>query len=149
MKLLNNRIVKIAGFSFFSVTTIILLVSMIFKLIVGTPVSGKLDKKSDKEVVAESIQVSVLNACGVDGLASKVRTHLRMRGFDVVEIGNFYKEMEKSIVIDRLSDLRSAYKTAYALGISDTLVYSNPDSSLYLRSTIIIGKDYKNLNFLK
>jgi hypothetical protein len=147
MNILKNKYLKIAGFSFFSLSTLILAGSMIYSISLGKSVSGKLDKDPNSDVVAESIQVSILNACGVDGLASKARTYLRKRGFDVVEVGNYYREMDRSIIIDRIDDLRSAYKSAYAIGISDSMVYSNPDSSLYLRSTIIIGKDYQNLKF--
>jgi hypothetical protein len=144
---LKNKYFKIAGLSIVSFSTIVLIASMSYKIFFGNPVTGKLDSKND--AVAESIQVSILNACGEDGIASKARTYLRLRGFDVVEVGNYSKTLNQSVIIDRLGDIRSAHKTAYALGIGDSLVYSNPDSSLYLRNTILIGKDFKNLEFAK
>lgn len=146
-KIFENRVIKIAGISIFSLTTLSLLVSLLFRIFGSSPADGLLDKKNQNETVAESIQVEILNGCGEDGIASKARKFMRMRGFDVVEIGNHTNILEKSVVIDRLGDARSALKSAYAMGIKDSLVYSNPDSSLYIRNTIIIGMDFQSLKF--
>lgn len=141
-KLQISHIIKIT-LPILSVVTILFLVSTIVNA-TSRSVDGKLDKRSGE--VAESIQVNILNACGEDGLASKARKYLRKRGFDVVEIGNYPGLLKKSIVIDRLGDRRSALKTAYAFGVNDSLVYKNIDSTLFVRNTLIIGKDYNNLN---
>lgn len=141
-KLQISHIIKIS-LPILSVVTILFLVSTLVNA-TSRSVDGQLDKRSGE--VAESIQVNILNACGEDGLASKARKYLRKRGFDVVEIGNYPGLLDKSVVIDRLGDRRSALKTAYAFGVNDSLVYKNIDSTLFVRNTLIIGKDYKNLN---
>lgn len=142
-KLQISSIIKIA-LPVLSIVFALFTVSLIVNA-TSNHVDGSLENKNGE--VAESIQVNVLNACGESGLASKTRKYLRKRGFDVVEVGNYGGILAKSIVIDRLGDKRSALKTAYALGINDSLVYQNIDSTLYLRNTVIIGKDYKSLNF--
>ena len=93
----------------------------------------------------EHIQVNVLNACGVDGLAKEVTEFLRARKFDVPEYGNADESEPKSLVYDRVGDSLSALKVAYALGIPPERVQTKVDSSLYVRATVIIGADYKML----
>lgn len=93
----------------------------------------------------EHIQVNVINACGVDGMAARITEFLRARRFDVPEFGTAAVLEPNSKVIDRVGDLESALKVAYALGIDRTHVYTEIDSTLHLRATVIIGEDYLRL----
>ncbi len=122
--------------------TFLVISSFVLRLSGTGEVTGELEEIQKSNTVADAIQVSVLNGCGEKGIASRVGKELRKHGFDVVEIGNYRGTVEKSIVIDRLGDEHSARKTAHVLGIPDTHIYSNIDSSLYVRATIIIGKDF-------
>lgn len=149
MKIKLKSIQKISIISGLGFVSIIMLASLIIKVANRGPVDGSLDEDQRKFAVAEAIQVNVLNACGESGLADNARKYLRMRGFDVVEIGNYKDIIEKSIVIDRIGDIRSSQKVAFTMGINDSLITSQIDSSLYLRSTLVIGKDFKELNGLK
>jgi len=142
MKIFRNNIFQYTAAVCGILVIAALVSSFALKIIANNRTTGDLELEN---TVAESIQVNVLNACGEKGLAGKTRKYLRNNGFDVVEIGNYNLELEKSIIIDRLGDKRSALKTAYALGIEDSLVYSNIDSSLFIRATVIIGKDFKML----
>ncbi len=138
----SNKTANILLLSALGLIVIVMLSSFINRMFISPPIDPMLDKEieaSENEVV---IQVNILNACGETGLAARVKDYMRFRGFDVVEIGNYHRIEESSIVFDRLGDLRSARKVAYALGISDSNVVSSIDSNLYLRSTIIIGKDF-------
>ena len=101
--------------------------SALIKFLYGGPVNGYLDEDQKKHSVTNAIQVNVLNACGEDGLASQARRYLRARGFDVVEIGNYKETIEKSRVVDRLGDIRSAQKLAYTMGIEDSLIHRDID----------------------
>jgi hypothetical protein len=125
-----------------------MLSSFIFR-IAAPPVSAEVDlSMEDADMCSPSeqiIQVNVLNACGKTGLASEVKTYLLERGFDVVEIGNYSGEMENSVIIDRIGDSLSSKKVAYAMGIQDAYVTSDIDSSLFVRATVVIGKDYFSL----
>ncbi|MBE2190033.1 MAG: LytR C-terminal domain-containing protein [Desulfobulbaceae bacterium] len=126
----------------------LLLSSFIDRVFISPPVSASLseDLKSNKQ---EVIQINILNASGEAGLAARAKEYLRGRGFDVVEIGNYSENLDKSIIIDRLGDINSAYKVAYAVGITDSLITSQIDSSLFLRSSIILGKDFALLKPFK
>jgi hypothetical protein len=131
------------GIAILSVLILLLISSFIFK-VSGKPVDAKLDE-SLRTSRYDVIQLNVLNGCGEEGIAGKTMDYLRALGFDVVEIGNYENNIEESIVIDRLGDPLSSRKVAYALGISDSLVVSKIDSNLYLRSTVVIGKDFNTL----
>ncbi len=126
----------------FGLIVIVMLSSFINRVIIAPPVDSKIEEGANSSENDLVIQVNVLNACGETGLAAKAMEFLRLRGFDVVEIGNYPKKEEKSLVLDRLGDLRSARKVAYAMGIPDTLVVSAVDSNLFVRSTVVIGKDF-------
>ena len=103
-------------------------------------------ERTDMYVKAgEHIQVNVVNACGVNGVALKFTEFLRARKFDVPEYGT-EKTLERfSKVIDRIGDPISAQKVAYALGIPPERIETEIDSSLYLRATVVIGEDYQTL----
>jgi hypothetical protein len=138
----NNKTANILMLVAFGLIVIVMLSSFINRVIIAPPVDSKIEEGANSSENDLVIQVNVLNACGETGLAAKAMEFLRLRGFDVVEIGNYPKKEEKSFVLDRLGDLRSARKVAYAMGIPDTLVVSAVDSNLFVRSTVVIGKDF-------
>ncbi len=143
MKILsNNKTANILLLVSFGLIVIVMLSSFINRVIISPPVQAEIDNGANTSQNDIVIQVTVLNACGEPGLAAKVMEFLRLRGFDVVEIGNYPRKEEKSFVLDRLGDVRSARKVAYAIGVPDSLVVSAVDSTLFVRSTIVIGKDF-------
>ena len=131
----------------FSLVVLAMLSSFVVRIAISPPVDPTLDgpgRESNK-----IIQINVLNANGVRGIAAQAKLFLRSRGFDVVEIGNHKKILEKSIIYDRVGDMKSADKVAYALGIKDSMIYSRVDSNLFLRCTVVIVKDFNNLKPFK
>ncbi len=145
MNISKGNLLRYSIISVLSVLIILMLSSFVFRMIISPRVDSSLEDYVVPRTVEEVIQVNVLNGCGKSGLAAKARNFLRSRGFDVVEIGNARKEYDKSLVIDRVGDELSSKKVAYAIGVEDSLVTSKIDSSLYLRSTIIIGMDFASL----
>lgn len=97
------------------------------------------------ERVERTIQVNILNACGVKGLAAKVKEYLHSQGYDVVDIGNYPKEEETSMILDRKNDMMLAQKVALSLGIEERLIKSKADSTQFVNCTIVIGKDFPKL----
>ena len=49
------------------------------------------------------------------------------------------------MVFDRTGDLSTARKVAYAMGIDDSLVVSEPDSKRYVKCSVVLGDDFKKL----
>ncbi len=124
------------------VTASFLTYSLIMRTTVRPPVDPK---KADQEAV-EIIQIDVLNGCGVAGVATTFTNYLRLRGYDVVEIGNYRTfDVPESIIIDRIGNLENARKVAYALGIHESNVIQQINPDYFLDATLIIGKDYEKL----
>lgn len=89
----------------------------------------------------ERIQVEVLNASGVSGIARDATGFLRDRGFDVVYYGNAGTyEQDPSVVIDRVGKPDAANLVAGALGISG--VRFEPDSTLLVDITVLLGPEW-------
>ncbi|MDX1660900.1 MAG: LytR C-terminal domain-containing protein [Gemmatimonadota bacterium] len=86
------------------------------------------------------IRVEVKNGSGIPGAAGRTTEYLRERGFDVVDFGNAERfDQERTRVIDRIGNPRKAREVAAALrGVP---IGSDPDSSLYLDVTVVIGED--------
>lgn len=142
MSFKNKSIIVNISLIFSIIILGILLSSFVFRVWISPPVDSELKGNTPLEKI---IQVNVLNATGQQGLANKVRIYLRDRGFDVVELDNSKEIHDKSIILDRVGDKIASHKLSYALGIRDSLINTQIDSNLYLKATIIIGKDYQNL----
>jgi hypothetical protein len=88
-----------------------------------------------------SVRVEVLNGSGRPGRAREVTDRLRSRGYDVVYFGNASDgPWGVSKVIDRVGNRERAEGVARALGIAE--VRTQPDSTLLLDVTVVIGKDW-------
>lgn len=107
-------------------------------------------KEQTEQPASEIIQVEVLNGCGVSGVADRFTDYLRDRKFDVVNIGNYITfDVMETMVIDRIGNLTNAKKVAEALGIKPGRAFSQLNSDYFLDVSIIIGKDYHELNPVK
>lgn len=99
-----------------------------------------------KRILSVPVQVEVLNGCGLAGAADKVTNFLRIRKFDVVQIGNYRTfDIDESIVIDRKGNIKIAEDIADALGINRHNVIQQVNKNYLLDVSIIVGKDYKQL----
>jgi hypothetical protein len=118
--------------------------SAIFGLMSGGAAEGVPGPDAEPEEVvidAARPRVEVLNGSGVAGLARTATRVLRERGFDVVFFGNAPGgARDTSVVIDRAGRPGEAQRVADALGIEQ--VRSEPDTSLYLEATVIVGRDW-------
>ena len=95
--------------------------------------------------IGERVRVEVLNAGGEQGVARIATDELRSLGFDVVFFGNAETfDAEMSVVVDRVGRLEAARAVASALGIGN--VRSEPDTSLYLDTTVRLGRDWVPLS---
>ena len=118
----------------------VLLVSFVSRMF-NPPVSALVAQDGPPTV----IQVEIVNAAGRPGAGRQTMTFLRERGFDVVDISSGSELRAQSSVIDRLGDRTSALAVAKVLGIADTLVISDIDSMLFIRASVILGKDCAQL----
>ncbi|GAB5465520.1 MAG: hypothetical protein Kapaf2KO_09560 [Candidatus Kapaibacteriales bacterium] len=130
------------------ILAIVLLSSFVDASILTKEDKAELPKVAARRSFEDVIQINVLNGCGESGLAANVQKGLRKMGFDVVEIGNFEQEIENTIIIDRLGDSHSAFKLAHSLGIEEKFIFTQIDSTMFFRASLVIGKDYKTLEKL-
>ncbi|HEX7119038.1 MAG TPA: LytR C-terminal domain-containing protein [Longimicrobiales bacterium] len=119
-----------------------LVVALAAGVIGGRSRGGRIDPADVPAATAEDrVRVEVLNAAGRSGLAREATRRLRERGFDVVYFGNADAfGRDSSIVLDRVGEPDAAEEVAAALGIRR--VASEPDSSLLLEVTVLLGLDW-------
>ncbi len=93
-----------------------------------------------------TIQLDVLNGCGVPGAGTSMTAYLRARGFDVVEYRNYRSfDVRESLVIDRGGNRENAEKVAYALGIRKGNIIQQINQDYYVDVSVLIGRDYPTL----
>jgi hypothetical protein len=143
------RATYIVGIALLAVLVAFLAYGLLQHTVIHPRVDATIERTDLFVKAGEHIQVNVVNACGVSGMAGKFTEFLRARKFDVPEYSTSKQLQPFSRVIDRVGDSLSARKVAYALGISPERVESEIDSSLYLRATVVIGEDYRTLRPLK
>jgi hypothetical protein len=124
----------------------VLVVSMVRGMTGGGGTSApalSADEVPVPEPPADPVRVEVLNASGRAGLARDVMRALRDEGFDVVSIGNAPAGTDpaRSRVVDRVGRPERARAVADALSVDSVL--SQPDTTLYLDATVLIGRDWK------
>jgi hypothetical protein len=137
--------VKILLLSIMGIVTLYLLYILIDKVFLHPPVSAIVPIDKRRTVSDGFIQLNIINASGQQGIAKKTMNYYRERGFDVVEISTADSLSNISYVIDHLSDTISARNVAYALGLSDSTIKHDYDTTLYLRASVVIGTDYFKL----
>lgn len=140
---------KLLLLSILGIVTIYLLYVLIDKVFLNPPISAIVPLEKRRTVSDVYIQINIVNATGIQGLAKKATNYFRDRGFDVVEISTSDSLERNSYVIDHLSDTISARNVAYALGLSDSAVRHDYDSNLYLRASVVLGKNYQTLKPFK
>ncbi|MCH8010845.1 MAG: LytR C-terminal domain-containing protein [Candidatus Marinimicrobia bacterium] len=96
-----------------------------------------------------SIEVEVLNGCGIKGAAHRFTDFLRFHQVDVVNADDAdHYDYETTIIIQRNQFIERSYRIAELLQIpkSDTVrIRIEPDLSLSADVTVILGKDYKKI----
>ena len=136
---------KILLLSIMGIVTLYLLYILIDKVFLHPPVTAIVPIEKRRTVSDVYIQLNVINASGQQGIAKKTMNYYRERGFDVVEISTADTLSDISYVIDHLSDTVSARNVAYAIGLSDSTIKHDYDTTLYLRASVVIGTDYFKL----
>ena len=93
------------------------------------------------------IQLDVLNGCGARGISAKFTNYLRSHGFDVVEMKNYKTfSIPRTLVIDRIGDLKAARYVATALGVSEEHIIQQINPDYFVDVSVIIGADYPALH---
>lgn len=86
-------------------------------------------------------QINVLNGCGAEDVAFQVAQYLRVKGFDVIDYGDYETTVDESFIIDHIGKPDVARSIAKELGIDESRIV-NSKSRYYNEFTVVIGKDY-------
>lgn len=95
----------------------------------------------------ERVRVEVLNGGGRNGMAAAATDTLRDRGFDVVFFDTYSEggvpiyDLDSTVVLSRSGDTAWAGAVAEVLGSGGVGI--EPDASLYLDVTVILGSDWE------
>lgn len=117
-----------------------------YSLLDKANVFGADDENDDLSKQKKPLQVEVLNGCGVPGIADQVTDLLRRKNFDVVNTGNYRTfNIDDSIIIDRVGNIKNAKYLAKVIGMDERKVIEQKNKNYFLDVTLIIGKDYKQL----
>ena len=95
----------------------------------------------------QSIEVEVLNGCGVPYLAAQTTDYLRSKHFDVVFSGNARNQQyQHTMILQRNEKIESLKKITDSFGVElndSKHVIILPNESLCLDATVILGEDYR------
>jgi hypothetical protein len=114
------------------------------------PVEPEEEEEMQPSPLAHTIQIEVLNGCGVNGIAKIFQERLRESGFDVVNTENYvvngkvYWNVDQTFVIDQIGVAEQAKAIAKALGIPLTNIESRENPAAIYDISVVVGKDYKN-----
>lgn len=140
----SNSFILNAVIGFLGLLLFLLLVGLFTRIIY--PRIENQRSRDNPELIGQTIQLEVLNGCGVPGLANDFTSLLRNNGFDVVETGNFENfDMQNTVVIARNFNSQNAQRIADALGVDQKHIFIEASEDFYLDATVIIGSDYKSL----
>ena len=136
--------------AFLNSTILLLSVVIIFLIYsIVTKVDYFLSSSIDEENVGvnkKTVQLEVLNGCGVSGVADNFTDYLRAANFDVVNIGNYRSfDVDYSLLIDRTGKMENAIEIASKLGIGNNNIIQQVNKEYFIDVTLVIGKDYKQL----
>lgn len=139
---------EVGAIALFGILVGMFLMSTIARHTGSGPLGGRgLDQSSSESEPAmdrSRIRVEVRNGSGVSGAAGRVTTFLRDAGFDVVDYGNADRfDHERTLIIDRVG--ASAAARELAIVLPGVPIESNPDPTLFLDVTIVIGHDLETV----
>ena len=97
-----------------------------------------------------NVSVEILNGCGISGVAALFKDIVHEKTFDVLNTENAaHFGYDNTLIIARTDNVDAAFKLAEELGISRDRVSIEPDASLSIDITMIIGQDYKSVPAFK
>ncbi len=99
----------------------------------------------------DALKLEVLNGCGAKGIAKKFADFLQSAGYEPINVGNFENfDMPNTLILDRKAKNRyNGLRVAEVLGVSPSFVQYLANDETRADVTIIIGKDYPKLDFLR
>ena len=114
-----------------------------------SPLQPEIEEEQQPSPMIHTIQVEILNGCGVNGVAKIFQSLLRENGIDVVNTENYivkgkvFWNVDQTFIIDQIGVAEQAKSIAKVLGIPLTHVESRENPAAIYDISLVIGKDYK------
>ena len=121
-----------------------IVVFLIFSLILWGCEEVKEEAPKPRVVRTYKGDVELLNSCGIQGAAAKMRTFLRSNGFDIVSSRNdILQNYDETIIVLRNPEWEGAQALAKTLKTKNILVVSSKRA--VVDAAVYIGKDFKQI----
>ena len=104
---------------------------------------GKKNNEHSQLTFPKTVQVDILNASGVAGIGMKLTKQLREFGVDVIDVGNFSSEVEKSFIIDRIGNREHAKALAKLVELDSSNIVQQISHEYLVNLSLVVGKDYQ------
>jgi hypothetical protein len=114
------------------------------------PVEPVEKEEQQPSQMVHTIQVEILNGCGVNGVARIFQSVLRDNGIDVVNTENYvvngkvFWDVDQTFIIDQIGVAEQAKSIAKILQIPLTNIESRENPAAIYDISVVVGKDYKN-----
>ena len=113
-----------------------------------TDLSSLIQKSKSEKKFGKKIQIKILNGCGDKGVADLYKNFLRNKGYDVIDYGNAknFNHINTKLKIHNKNHENFIFEVVEILSISPDKLEYNYSKNIFYDLTLIIGKDYKNLD---
>ncbi|MCL5991057.1 MAG: LytR C-terminal domain-containing protein [Bacteroidetes bacterium] len=149
IKNVNKKALALNIFSgCFGFVILLMVLSFIYRIVSPAQLQSQSTGYTEIVNVNQAVQVNILNACSVGGLAKKVKDYLNKQGIEVVSIGNTSSPVGKSYLIGG-SDENKSLNLASILGIDKSMLKTQKNNSDNQIISVVIGKDYSQLKPFK
>jgi hypothetical protein len=88
------------------------------------------------------VTAQVLNASGRRGAADEVTRHLRSRGIDVIDFGNYVSVQPRTKIVNCSGGIEGARRVRELLGLGGLEIYSKPEKNPVAGVRVVIGLDF-------
>lgn len=101
-----------------------------------------LDDRPARTGTTDAVTAQVLNASGRRGAADAVTRHLRSRGVDVIDFGNYVSIQPRTKIVNCSGGVEGARRVRELLGLGGLEIYSKPEKNPVAGVRVIIGLDF-------
>ncbi|MBI5326513.1 MAG: LytR C-terminal domain-containing protein [Ignavibacteriae bacterium] len=125
----------------FGFVILLMIVSFIFRIVSPQKLQSEPTNKIDFIVVTPPLQINIMNACGTDGIAKKLKGFLNSNKYNVAGVGNLLSIAEKSYIKCNFIDSKTL-DLATELGINESMIKTSQNNSVNQAVSVVIGSDY-------
>ena len=110
--------------------------------------SSLMTQSKTEKITGEKAQIYILNGCGQKGIAVLYTNFFRSKGFDVIDYGNAnnFNYSKTKLILHDDKKTKHMKEIINLLSINlEQVEYKTNDKNIFYTATLIIGKDYNEL----